>query len=65
MTEPQVIPLPELFTRHPDKWRLIDTETGQTWKWNGETWAMVGLALNVGPEISDIIGGIYGDKDTE
>lgn len=44
MKEPDVInmPMPDVVTRSPGKWRLVDTETKQVWAWRGGTWTQVG-----------------------
>lgn len=42
MREPVDIPIPDLFTRYPKKWRLVDTETRQVWEWRGNHWKLAG-----------------------
>lgn len=42
MNDPEIIPMPDLFTRHPRKWRLVDTQTRQVWEWRDNTWKLAG-----------------------
>jgi len=39
------IPMPHLFTRSPEKWQVLDTETGQVWMWANDGWYLAGAAV--------------------
>ena len=42
---PVSIPMPHLFTRSPEKWQVLDTETGQVWMWANDGWYLAGAAV--------------------